>query len=96
MVGVAKPQPRIFEIAIEEAGVPPDQILYVGDNPEDDIKGANNMGIDAVLINRPGRKPQRAPLMVDTLWEIEAFVFEEIAVEGERKMAPALSSLLVK
>ena len=84
IVGVAKPQPRIFEIAIEEAGVRPDQILYVGDNPEDDVKGANNMGIDAVLINRPGRKPQRAPLMIDTLWELEPFIFEEIAVEETR------------
>jgi hypothetical protein len=72
----------------------------VGDNPEDDVKGANNMGIDAVLINRPGRKPQRAPLMIDTLWELEPIIFEEIAVEeirgGERSYPrtlrePALS-----
>ncbi|MCI0529773.1 MAG: HAD-IA family hydrolase, partial [Nitrospira sp.] len=32
IVGVAKPHPRIFEMAIEEAGAPPDQLLYVGDN----------------------------------------------------------------
>jgi HAD superfamily hydrolase (TIGR01549 family) len=79
IVGVAKPHPKIFQMAIEEAGAPPDQILYVGDNPEDDIRGANYLGIDAVLINRPGRKPQTAPLMVDSLLEVEDLVFAEMA-----------------
>jgi HAD superfamily hydrolase (TIGR01549 family) len=40
IVGVAKPHPRIFEIAVEEAGVPPEQLLYVGDNVGDDISTA--------------------------------------------------------
>jgi FMN phosphatase YigB (HAD superfamily) len=89
IVGVAKPHPKIFQIAIEEAAVPPDQILYVGDNPEDDIKGANAMGIDAVLVNRPGRKPQTAPLMTHNLLEIEALVFENItAPSSERQEMP--------
>ena len=75
IVGVAKPHPRIFEIAIEEAGVPPSQILYVGDNVVDDIEAASQVGIDAALINRPGREPSAASLMIDSLLEIEAFVF---------------------
>ncbi len=77
IVGITKPHPKIFQIAIEEAGVPADQILYIGDNVVDDVEGANNVGIDAVLINRPGREPSTAPLMVDTLLEIEALVFPE-------------------
>ncbi len=75
--GVAKPDPKIFEMAIEKAGVSPNQILYVGDNVTDDIEGANNVGIDAVLINRPGRKPSTAPMMLDSLLDIEALVFPE-------------------
>ena len=75
IVGVAKPHPRIFEIAIEEAGVPASQILYVGDNAVDDVAGANQVGIDAVLINRPGREPSTAPRMISSLLEIEALVF---------------------
>jgi HAD superfamily hydrolase (TIGR01549 family) len=77
IVGVAKPHPRIFEMAIEEAGVPPNQILYVGDNPMDDVEGANRVGIDAVLINRPGREPNTAPWMIENLLEIEQIVFPE-------------------
>jgi HAD superfamily hydrolase (TIGR01549 family) len=75
IVGAVKPDPRIFHIAIEEAGVPPSKILYVGDNVVDDIEGANNVGIDAVLINRPGREPSVAPMMIDSLLEIESLVF---------------------
>lgn len=77
IVGVAKPHPRIFEMAIEEAGVPPNQILYVGDNPMDDVEGANRVGIDAVLINRPGREPNTAPRMIESLLEIEQIVFPD-------------------
>ena len=75
IVGTVKPDPKIFEIGIEEAGVPADQILYIGDNFVDDIQGANRVGINAVLINRPGREPEQAPHMIDSLQEIERIVF---------------------
>lgn len=75
IVGVTKPDPRIFQIGIEEAGVPADRILYIGDNPIDDIQGANNVGLDAILINRPGRQPATAPLMIESLFEIERYIF---------------------
>ncbi|MCL4300587.1 MAG: HAD-IA family hydrolase [Anaerolineae bacterium] len=77
IVGVTKPRPRIFEMAIEEAGVPPSQILYVGDNPVDDVEGANRVGIDAVLINRPGREPNTAARMIESLLEVERIVFPD-------------------
>ncbi len=77
IVGITKPDPKIFEIAIEEAGVPPNQIIYIGDNPVDDIEGANNVGIDALLINRPGREPSTAPIVIDSLLDIEKYVFPD-------------------
>ena len=76
---MAKPEPGIFELAIEKAGVPPDQILYVGDNVTDDIESAKKIGIDAILINRPGRIPSTAPIVIENLLEIERFVFPEEA-----------------
>jgi HAD superfamily hydrolase (TIGR01549 family) len=80
--GVAKPDPRIFEMGLEAAGVSADQALYVGDNVVDDIEGASNVGIDAVLINRPGREPSTAPMMIDSLLEIEQLVFPEVATSS--------------
>jgi HAD superfamily hydrolase (TIGR01549 family) len=76
--GVAKPDPRIFKLGLAVAGVSANQALYVGDNVIDDIVGANNVGMDAVLINRPGRQPSTAPMMIDTLLEIEKLVFPEM------------------
>jgi HAD superfamily hydrolase (TIGR01549 family) len=77
LVDMAKPEPGIFEMAIEKSGVPPQRMLYVGDNVTDDIEGSNNVGIDAVLINRPGRTPSTAPVVIESLLEIEQLVFPD-------------------
>lgn len=76
--GIAKPDPRIFRMGLEAAGVSANQALYVGDNMLDDIEGANNIGLDAVLINRPERRPGTAPLMINNLLEIERLVFPQM------------------
>jgi putative hydrolase of the HAD superfamily len=55
LVGMEKPDPAIFELAIERAGVPKEEILYVGDNVDDDIRGARAVGLPAILIDRHDR-----------------------------------------
>lgn len=51
-VGYWKPDPRIFEIGLEKAGLTAGDVIYVGDNPEADIGGAQAAGIRAVWMNR--------------------------------------------
>lgn len=52
VVGVAKPDPRIFEIALERlGGVAPDRAIHVGDTPAADAAGARAAGITPVLID---------------------------------------------
>jgi putative hydrolase of the HAD superfamily len=51
-VDVEKPDPRIFQLLIEESGYKPEEILYVGDNYYDDVVGSRKVGINSVLINR--------------------------------------------
>jgi putative hydrolase of the HAD superfamily len=53
-VGVSKPDRRIFEIALERAGVKPEECLYVGDNYYDDSVGASSVGMACRIINRFG------------------------------------------
>lgn len=55
-VGVWKPDPRIFEIALERCGFGPEDAIYVGDSVVADIPGARAAGIRAVWMNR-GRRP---------------------------------------
>ncbi|RME80509.1 MAG: HAD family hydrolase [Caldilineae bacterium] len=51
-VGIWKPQPGIFRAALARAGgVSPEEALYVGDNYYADIVGANEAGLDAILLD---------------------------------------------
>ncbi|MEM7199836.1 MAG: YjjG family noncanonical pyrimidine nucleotidase [Planctomycetota bacterium] len=47
-VGVAKPDPRIFDMTLEQLGRPErDSVLMIGDSLTSDIRGAVGFGIDA-------------------------------------------------
>jgi putative hydrolase of the HAD superfamily len=51
-VGVGKPDPRIFEIALERLGVSAADAAMVGDSLERDVRGAKAAGIRAIWIDR--------------------------------------------
>lgn len=51
--GIKKPQPEIFLRALEKLGVTPEESLYVGDHPENDVIGAQNVGMKAVWKKDP-------------------------------------------
>lgn len=53
-VGVEKPDPRIFQIALERAGVQPADAVYVGDLYSVDVLGARAAGLDAILLDPGG------------------------------------------
>jgi putative hydrolase of the HAD superfamily len=55
IVGVAKPDPRIFQIALERLGVAPDEVRYAGDIYSIDMLGARAAGIEGALIDQHGR-----------------------------------------
>ena len=51
-VGMRKPDPRIFNLALERAAVRPHEAMHVGDLVEDDFRGAERAGIAPALIWR--------------------------------------------
>lgn len=53
--GFRKPDPRIFQLALDKSGAEVSHSLMVGDNLRADIGGARDFGIDQVFFN-PGRK----------------------------------------
>ena len=53
-IGYEKPHPRIFEWALERAGVPARSVIHVGDHVGADVEGARGVGIAPVLIDRTG------------------------------------------
>lgn len=64
-VGVKKPNPRIYEIAVDRLGVPPGQCLYVGDGGSDELAGAQRAGLVPIMIDDPndaeGHRPGYVP-----------------------------------
>ena len=51
-MGVAKPNPGFYRLALDEAGVRPEEALMVGDSYRADVHGAWAAGMDAVWLNR--------------------------------------------
>jgi len=53
-VGAVKPDPAIFRYALALHGIRPAEALHVGDSPADDVQGALDAGLSAVLVDREG------------------------------------------
>ena len=53
--GAAKPDARIYAHLLRAAGVPPIEVLHVGDDPLADVVGATRAGLQAVWLNRDAR-----------------------------------------
>ena len=53
-IGVSKPDPRIYEHCCEELGVEPGECLFVGDGANDELPGAERVGMTALQLRAPG------------------------------------------
>jgi len=56
-VGMSKPDPRIYLHCCELLGVQPSEAVFVGDGANDEIAGAERVGMGAILIHRAGEDP---------------------------------------
>lgn len=65
LVGVEKPDPRIFRLALERAGVAPHEAVYIGDLYSVDVLGSRAAGLRSILLDPRGywgdRDCDRAP-----------------------------------
>lgn len=50
-LGIHKPDRRIFDHAAKELGVPNDACVFVGDDPNSDVAGALNAGMEVVWLD---------------------------------------------
>jgi putative hydrolase of the HAD superfamily len=68
--GVEKPDPRIFQLAMERAGAVPEESAYVGDNVVFDVEPSRGLGMLAVLLDRRGRHPDHRGPRITSLEEL--------------------------
>jgi FMN hydrolase / 5-amino-6-(5-phospho-D-ribitylamino)uracil phosphatase len=50
-VGISKPAPDMFIKALEHMQLPAHSVIHIGDNPEADILGAQNLGMHTIWVN---------------------------------------------
>ena len=74
VVGVAKPDPRIFAIALERLGVAPEHAIHVGDTPAADVDGAIAAGVTPVLVDPYDDHAELAVTRVASLADVVALL----------------------
>ncbi len=56
VVGAPKPDAKIFKEALKRSAVRPQEALHVGDSLEDDVLGAERVGIHGIFLDRKGAR----------------------------------------
>ena len=79
LVGIEKPDPRIFRMACERLGVAPEETAYMGDTYEVDVLGARAAGLRAILISD---EPREGVPCIRTLRELPAALGVSPATRG--------------
>jgi FMN hydrolase / 5-amino-6-(5-phospho-D-ribitylamino)uracil phosphatase len=81
-IDIWKPDPRIFQRAMQLGDATQDETVYIGDNPFHDVAGAKAAGITSIWVNRacqsfPGS--EEPDFQIDNLWQI----FEILSLDPE-------------
>ncbi len=74
MVGVKKPNPKIFQHALKVAKANSEQSVMVGDNYEADILGALNIGLDAICFNYHNESLDNGIKQINELIHLKKFL----------------------
>lgn len=74
LAGVKKPNPIIFDYALNLAVANKTTSLMIGDNLEADVLGALNFGMDAICFNYHGLKIDNGIKQVTNLIELKAYL----------------------
>ena len=68
-IGINKPQPEIFRIALERNGMQAEDVVMIGDSYSSDIAGAKAAGIDQIWIHS-GETTEAATYIVPKLTDV--------------------------
>ncbi|BAS28252.1 HAD family hydrolase [Limnochorda pilosa] len=74
LVGYEKPDPRIFQQALDELDLAPSECLHVGDLYHFDVLGANRAGVAAILLDPFGLSSGRPGLRIPTVADYPRFL----------------------
>jgi FMN phosphatase YigB (HAD superfamily) len=78
-VGVRKPHPKIFQLALEKLEVDSSEAVFIGDRLQEDVGGAQNVGMKGILKYHQGRDytlPITPDAQVNELRDLTEVVFD--------------------
>jgi FMN phosphatase YigB (HAD superfamily) len=78
-VGLRKPHPKIFQLALDKLKVDPSEAVFVGDRLKEDVGGAQNVGMKGILKYHEGRDynvPVTPDAQVMELKELPEVIFD--------------------
>ena len=67
IVGYEKPHPNIFRFALDQTGLSPHDVLYIGDDPFLDYQAARKVGIHSLHLDRHNRFPDHPDRIVSLI-----------------------------
>ena len=70
IAGLAKPAQRIFQYALDQHVIEPQEAMHVGDDPKEDFEGATKAGLAGVFLDRDGMEQGRAMPCIAHLGEL--------------------------
>lgn len=74
VVGVMKPDPRIFAPALDVLGLPPERVAYVGDSVRNDVHGAQAAGLHPLHLDPYDDHPDATHARVRSVVEVAALL----------------------
>jgi HAD superfamily hydrolase (TIGR01509 family) len=77
-VGLVKPDPAFFRLALDAWALAPERVAYVGDRPDNDVAPARRLGLTAVRLRR-GPHASQVPRSDDERADVEAWDLAEAA-----------------
>jgi putative hydrolase of the HAD superfamily len=60
-IGISKPNPKLYQLALSDMGLAPAEVMYVGDSPEHDIAPPKSIGMVATWARRASRHKDEEP-----------------------------------
>lgn len=85
-ISIGKPGPFLFRLALQRAGLKPEECLMVGDTPSVDVAGAKGVGMPSALVTMGNYAPSDDPLTQPD-WVIDSL--SELICEAASVQAPA-------
>jgi putative hydrolase of the HAD superfamily len=84
-LGISKPNPKIYSLALRDLGLQPGEAMYVGDSPSHDVTPPKSLGMKAVWAKRasrfqPGPSDSPPDHAVDDFLELRRILRERYAL----------------